>query len=258
MKYLYFLILIFSICNAEKINLDEWEKAELSQFLLNNSTNSNSIKVKNISDKFLNTSYKANTMIGSLDQKEELVIDLAHLDCFTFIDYVEAMKHSSSFNEFKTNLISLRYQAGKIDYTFRNHFFSDWTIYNGFENITISLYPKAKQVTKVLNLSQTNTLFLKGIKTRKIQINYIDSNNLNKEIVSKLHTGDYIGIYTHIKGLDVTHTGIFIRKDGKAYLRHASSKKEFLKVVDEPFEDYIKNTPGFIVLRDKNQIKGYK
>lgn len=250
MKYLFFLIFIFSICNAEKINLAEWEKAELSQFLLQNSTNTNSIKV--ITDKFLNTPYKANTMIGSHDQKEELVIDLAHLDCFTFIDYVEAMKRSSSFNEFKTNLIELRYQSSNIHYTFRNHFFSDWTIYNGFENITLSLYPKAKQVTKTLNLSQTNTAFLKGIKTKKIIIDYIDSNNLNEEIISKLDTGDYIGIFTHTKGLDVTHTGIFIRKHGKAYLRHASSKKKFLKVVDEPFKSYIKNTPGFIVLRDKN------
>ena len=64
--------------------------------------------------------------------------------------------------------------------------------------------------------------------------------------------GDYIGIYTHIEGLDVTHVGILIKKEGKAYLRHASSKKEFLKVIDEPFESYIKNTPGFIVLRQRN------
>lgn len=256
MKYIYFLILFFSICNAEKIDLNNWEKSRLSQFLLDNSNESNSVKIKNISSKFLNTPYKANMMIGSVDKKEELVIDLAHLDCFTFIDYVEAMKRSSSFDEFKTNLIDLRYQLGTIDYTFRNHFFSDWTIYNGFENITLYLYPKAKQVTKILNLSEKNKSFLKGIKTKKIQINYIDSNDLNAEIVNKLHTGDYIGIYTHIKGLDVTHTGIFIRKDGKAYLRNASSKKVFLKVVDEPFEAYIKKTPGFIVLRDKNQIKG--
>jgi hypothetical protein len=252
MKYICFLMILFSIGMAEKIDLDNWDNQKLSQFSLNNATNLDAVKVKNITDKFLNTPYKANTMIGSVDHKEELVIDLANLDCFTFIDYVEAMKRSASFNEFKTNLIALRYQSSNIDYVFRNHFFSDWTIFNGFENITASLYPKAKQVRKTLNLSEKNTLFLKEIKTKEMNIDYIDSNDLNKQILNKLRTGDYIGIYTHIKGLDVTHTGIFIKKEGKAYFRHASSKKEFLKVVDEPFESYIKNTPGFIVLRDKN------
>ena len=252
MKYIYFLMVLFSICTAEKIDLGSWDKPELSRFLLNNATNFDNVKVKNITDKFLNTPYKANTMIGSVGQEEELVIDLAHLDCFTFIDYVEAMKRSHSFNEFKTNLISLRYQSGNIDYIFRNHFFSDWVIYNGFENITSSLYPKAKQVTKILNLSKSNRLYLKKVKTKKIKIDYIDSNDLNSEIINKLRTGDYVGIYTDIKGLDVTHTGIFIKKEGKTYFRHASSKKEFLKVVDEPFESYIKKTPGFIVLRNKN------
>jgi len=258
MKYVYFLILLFSICDAEKIDLNNWDKKELSQFLSDNNSTFDSDKVKNITNKFLNTPYKANTMIGSPDQKEELVIDLAHLDCFTFIDYVEAMKRSGSFDEFKTNLIGLRYQESNIDYISRNHFFSDWTIYNGFENITSSLYPKAKQVTKTLNLSKKNTLFLQGIKTKKLKIDYIDSKDLNDEIINKLHTGDYIGIYTHIKGLDVSHTGIIIKKEGKTYFRHASSKKKFLKVVDEPFESYIKNTPGFIVLREKNKFKGYK
>jgi hypothetical protein len=255
MRYIWSFIVLFSIASGDKINLAHWDKKVLSQFLLYNQTKNNSVKVRNITEKFLNTPYKAHTMIGSTAQKEELVIDLGHLDCFTFIDYVEAMKHSRDFNEFKTNLIMLRYQSGTIDYTFRNHFLSDWILYNGFENITSSLSPRTKQAIKTLNLSGKNKLFLKGIKTKKIKINYIDSKDLTKEIVNKLRTGDYIGIYTPIEGLDVTHVGIFIKKEGKAYLRHASSKKQFLKVVDEPFESYIKNTPGFIALRKKAKKK---
>lgn len=251
MKYLCFLMVLFSICSSEKLNLAKWDKKELSQFLSTTFTKSNSTKVKNITDEFLNTAYKANTMIGSSTQKEELVIDLENLDCFTFIDYVEAMKHSQDFDEFKNNLINLRYQFGNLNYTSRNHFFSDWTIYNNFENITLSISSKAKSVRKTLNLSKTNTPFLKGIKTRETTIDYIDSKDLNEEIISSLKTGDYIGIFTHIKGLDVTHTGIIIKKENKTFFRHASSKKKYLKVVDEDFKTYIKNTPGFIVLRQK-------
>jgi len=252
MKYLLLLMLFFFFSSAEIINLGQWNKQNLSSFLQDNNNKNNNLKIKNITDKFLNTPYKANTMIGSINQKEELVIDLAHLDCFTFIDYVEAMKQSKNFYEFKTNLITLRYQGSKVEYATRNHFLSDWVLYNGFKNITPSLTDKTKQITKQLNRSKNNTLFLKGIKTKQTTIDYINSTDLTKEIINKLQTGDYIGIYTQIKGLDVTHVGIFINKDGKAYFRHASSKKKFLKVVDEPFETYIKNTPGFIVLRKGN------
>lgn len=252
MKYIWLLIVFFSLCNGEKIDLGNWNKKELSQFLLDNTHNSPNVKIKNITDKFLNTPYKAHTMIGSINQKEELVIDLGHLDCFTFIDYVEAMKHSTSFDEFQANIITLRYKEGQIAYTSRNHFLSDWTIYNGFENIVPRLSTKAKQVVKTLNLSSKHTPYLKGIKAQKRQINYIDSKDLNEQIINQLHMGDYIGIYTPKAGLDVTHVGILIIKNGKAYFRHASSKKEYLKVVDEAFEAYIKNTPGFIVLRKGN------
>jgi len=252
MKYIYFLLVLFSIASGQKIDLGNWDEQKLSKFLSNNSMQPNDIKIKNITNKFLNTPYKANTMIGSITQKEELVIDLGHLDCFTFIDYVEAMKHSYTFKEFKTKLINLRYQAGKIDYIFRNHFLSDWITYNNFENITSLLSSKTKQVIKTLNLSKTNNPFLKGIKTKKTKIDYIDSNDLNDKIINKLQTGDYIGIYTHTKGLDVSHVGIFIKKNAKTYLRHASSKKGVFKVLDVPFESYIKNSPGFIVLREKN------
>lgn len=253
MKYIWLLIVFLSISYAEKLDLANWDKKNLSNFLLNNANNFDSVKVKNITDKFLNTTYKANTMIGSPTQKEELVIDLANLDCFTFIDYVEAMKRSKNFNEFKENLIRLRYQSGNIDYTFRNHFFTDWIRYNGFENITSSLYKKTKQVTKTLNLSKTGKPFLKGIKIKKIKIDYIDSKEFNKNILRNLRTGDYIGIYSKKEGLDVSHVGILIKKEGKAYFRHASSEKSLFKVVDEAFESYIKKRPGFIVLRDKNQ-----
>ncbi len=252
MKYLLIMVVLFSICNGDKIDLGKWDTKGFSSFLLETSNNTQTEKIKNISNAFLNTPYKANTMIGSNDQKEELVIDLGGVDCFTFIDYIQSLKHSNSFDTFKSNLINLRYQNGKIEYTKRNHFLSDWIIYNNFENITSSLSSKAKQVIKILNLSKQNKPFLKGIKTKKRVIEYIDSKDLNSEIINKLHTGDYIGIYTHIQGLDVTHVGLFINKDGKAYFRHASSKKNLLKVVDAPFESYIKNTPGFIVLREKN------
>jgi hypothetical protein len=92
-------------------------------------------------------------------------------------------------------------------------------------------------------------LYLNGIDIVKREIKYLEPKYITKDILTKLQTGDYIGIYTPINGLDVTHTGMIIKKDGKTFFRHASSKKSNRKVVDELFVDYVKKTPGILVLR---------
>ena len=46
-----------------------------------------------------------------------------------------------------------------------------------------------------------------------------------------------------------THTGIVIEKDGKLYLRHASSRKSTMQVVEEDLREYMKGKPGLIVYR---------
>jgi hypothetical protein len=50
-------------------------------------------------------------------------------------------------------------------------------------------------------------------------------------------------------GLDVTHTGILIKKAEGIFIRNASSRKQNRRVVDYPFSEYIKNISGIIVLR---------
>jgi hypothetical protein len=70
-------------------------------------------------------------------------------------------------------------------------------------------------------------------------------------VVGGLKTGDYIGIYSELDGLDVSHVGIFIRMGSSSFLRHASSKKEIRQVVDEAFMEDVRNKPGIIILRTK-------
>jgi hypothetical protein len=110
---------------------------------------------------------------------------------------------------------------------------------------------KAIAVEKDLNLKKDGSTFLPGIPIVQREFYYIPTSAIDDEILAKLHTGDYIGIYTEIDGLDVSHTGIVIIKDDGVYLRHASSKKNNQKVVDENLIEYVQNVPGIVVYRPK-------
>lgn len=204
--------------------------------------------VQKISKEFLDTKYVSDTLSSgsSKKTKERLIINFEALDCFTFIDTVHALSISQNAKEFKQNLIQTRYKGGQISYINRNHFFSDWLRNDDIEDITCSL---GQCITVLKNLNK-NEKYLEKIPSVKRNISYVSSNDID---ISLLKNGDYVGIYTDKKGLDVIHTGIIIKKDGNVFIRHASSLEK--KVIDSDFIKYIKEKSGVIVYRSNKQNK---
>jgi hypothetical protein len=209
-------------------------------------------RIEFLSRRFLGISYRESTLIGDIVIPEVLVVNLEGVDCFTFIDYIEAMRLSESFSGFMDNLKKVRYKSGSVSFENRNHFFSDWKESNsGFiHDITEEVGGlKAEKILKILNRKEDGSSFLPGIAPVQREISYIPSPDIDAPILKKIRTGDYIGIYSHAAGLDVSHVGVFIREGGKSYLRHASSQPEFRKVIDQNFHEYIQNKPGIIIFR---------
>jgi len=207
-----------------------------------------------LSGKFLNTKYEESTLVGDVNHPEELVIDLEGMDCFTYIDYVEAMKLSDSYPMFVNNVQRIRYQSGEVDFRKRNHFFTDWAQYNSdyITDVTKKVGgERTKTVKKLLNEKEDGTLYLPGIPVKERYVNYIPTESIDENVLERLKTGDYVGIYTDKEGLDVSHTGIVIKRDDKVYLRHASSRKDNRRVVDEDLLTYMVDKPGLVVLRPK-------
>ncbi|MFH4354422.1 MAG: N-acetylmuramoyl-L-alanine amidase-like domain-containing protein [Neisseriaceae bacterium] len=207
--------------------------------------------IEKISGSFLGTPYVANRLIGSPEKKEILVVDLTGLDCFTYIDYIEAFKQSQEPADFFARLIKVRYKRGQVDYQFRKHFFTDWANARTrqAQDITRLLSKDAVQVTKLLNKNPKGGVYLPGIPVVRRVISYIPSAAVNEKVIEQLRTGDYIGAYTPLEGLDVTHVGIFILSPEGPVFRNASSRKENMKVVDTPLSEYLKRVPGIVVLR---------
>jgi hypothetical protein len=235
----------------EKILLGAWSEKKLDELI------AGSTKIKNagkriafLSKQFLGTPYKESTLIGDTTIPETLVVNTETFDCFTFLDCIEAMRLSGSFSDFREYLKRIRYKEGVIRYTRRNHFFTDWSIYNAnnVQDKTKEISgKKVKTVTKILNRKDDGSHFLPGIKPFERMISYIPSEYINKTTCTRLKTGDYAGIYTDLFGLDVSHVGIIVRDGHGICFRHASSAAR--KVVDQDFSEYISGRPGVIILR---------
>lgn len=233
-KNLFFVLFFAKLLLAEQfINFGKFE---------NDKTIFEEKDISKLSKKFLATQYISNTLKNSdiNTSKENLVINFQALDCFTFIDTIEALKQSSSKQDFIKKLIATRYKNSEISYQARNHFFSDWKYYNNVQDITCKVGPCKKHI-KLLN---NNEKYLKEIATIKREIYYIVPKNID---ISKIKSGDYIGIYSKRNDLDVTHTGILIKQNNKLYIRHASSLKK--KIIDSDYFEYTKEKIGVIIYR---------
>ena len=238
---------------AEYINLGKFTEEKIAEIIKKSSKySSNSKKINFISGQFIGVPYMESMLIGDDKTEEVLTINLAGLDCFTYIDYVEAIRLSSKYSEFRDNLIKVRYKEGNVSYKSRNHFFSNWPNLDSgrIEDITETVGGDLViPVAKSLNEKKDGTRHLAKIPVVVREIGYIPSDRINKSVTDKLQTGDYVGIYTHKVGLDVSHTGIIIRKGNKWYLRHASSRKANRRVVDEELLNYLNNKSGIVVYR---------
>jgi len=239
----------------ELILLGKWTREKLNDLLHKSSEIDNLGKrIDFLSRHFLGTPYRESTLVGDINMAEVFVINLEGVDCFTFLDYIESLRRSSSFDEFKENLRKVRYRGGVISFKGRNHFFTDWCKLNSdfIDDLTGQLgIKKTIAIMKLLNQKDDGTCFLAGIQPSKRVITYIPVDIIGDPILSQLRTGDYIGIYSEKQGLDVSHVGILVKEKDKTYLRHASSHNEHKKVVDQDFKGYITKKPGILVFRSK-------
>jgi hypothetical protein len=211
-------------------------------------------RVVRISEKFLGTPYRADTLIGGPGHPEQLVIRFDAVDCFTFLDNVEALRRSKTPAEFRQRLAEVRYRDGVVAWDHRRHFFTDWVAApdGPVSDVTAEVGGgRTQQTLKRLNRKADGTRFLPGVAVQERMIRFIPAAGLDDRVLDRLESGDYLGIYTPAAGLDVSHVGIIIRKERQLFLRHASSRREIGKVVDSDLIAYLAGKPGVVILRPR-------
>jgi hypothetical protein len=238
------------IAGGVLLRLGSWTIESLDAFLKSTAEITDiSARIELIARRFLGASYGSHTLVGSPDVAESLVVDFETVDCFTYLDYVEAMRLSRSFEDFVSALRLVRYVSAKVAYETRNHFFTDWVGPGRVHDITSEIGGRStKRVFKTLNLKNDGSLLLPGVPITERALNFVGP-RMEPATVSKLQTGDYVGIYAEASGLDVSHVGIIVRAEEAVNFRHASSLHG--TVMDESFEEYMQGKPGIIVLRSR-------
>ncbi|MFG1771909.1 DUF1460 domain-containing protein [Nocardia salmonicida] len=207
--------------------------------------------IERLSARLLGTPYGANMLIGSATEPEQLVVDLRRVDCFTYLDYIDAASRSADRDQFLTNLIATRYIDGRVEFAQRKHFFTDWATRErpAATDITASLSPAAVTTTKHLNAKADGSTYLPGVPVVDRAVTHIPSAAVDGAVSGALRTGDYLGAYTPEAGLDVTHVGVIVHTPTGPVFRNASSLAANNQVVDTPLSDYLRTVPGIVVLR---------
>jgi len=235
------------------INLGRWSNTELGQIIASaRQIESPGKRIVSLSRHFIDTRYVANSLIGGPQTAEQLVINLAGFDCFTYLDTVEALRRSTIAKDIPEQLKQVRYRNGTLSYENRRHFFSDWVAGDngGVVDVTSAVGPdRARVVVKQLNLKGDGSHWVTGIPVVRREIAYIPVSKINREVLSALRTGDYVGIYSNHPGLDVSHTGLLVKDGDRFQLRHASSRRSSRRVVDVDLLEYLQGKPGLVVYR---------
>jgi hypothetical protein len=200
-------------------------------------------RIETISEQFLDCPYVTNSLVGNADVPEQLTIKLDGFDCVTYMETVLALALSETAEQFTESLIRIRYKNGLVEWQQRNHYMADWWRNNGRQGLLRNLTRGAEAVEKKRELN-----VIKDLPNVRASFRVFPKKKI-AHIEKLIKTGDFACFATTKKNLDVFHTGILLRRDGKILLRHASRTAK--KVIDQDLREFIKNNrmSGLVLLR---------
>lgn len=224
--------------------------------------------------RLIGTPYVGWTLERDLE-REFCFVSLKGLDCVTFFENVlgiaRVLKQERPITA--ANLLAevtrTRYRGGQVDgYLSRLHYTSDWMDDNvakgtvqwvgpgipGAQRTHINFRFMSENAKHYRQLVHNPTLVtsLKDIEARLSQRErwYFPKSGV-RQAEAFLKTGDIVGITTTMPGMDCSHTGLIVMRQGRARFLHASSTRKRV-TFDVPITDYLaksdKNT-GILVVR---------
>jgi len=220
---------------------------------------------------FLGTPYVAHSL--EAPGPERLVVNLRAFDCTTFMESILVLSRCvklkvKTFDGYRRQLQFVRYRGGVIDgYPSRLHYLTDWVWDNEQKKVLRDVTESigGKRAGKVIDFMSTHissyrplsdTGFVRRIKETEQELTarsyvFVPKDRVRAEL-AKIHNGDLIGTATSIVGIDVSHTGIAVRKDGTMKFLHAPLSGGEVQVSEGSLADYLAKydaVTGIVVAR---------
>jgi hypothetical protein len=226
-----------------------------------------------IGSKFIDVPYQASTLESP--DGEKLVICMSGFDCITFVETTLAVARRAISGrmtpaELAKNLKSIRYRGGIISgYSSRLHYFTDWLRDNEEMKILkdITRHFKAGRQQKEINYMTLHRSSFPALEreTEFRKMRLVEENLSRKTfyILDKkkadskqryIDNGDIIAFTTDEDGLDVTHVGFALWRNGKLHLLHASKEEGRVVISRKTLVAYLnanKKFSGIIIARPK-------
>lgn len=274
MRLLKYVVLAFLACSCARSDSADLERMRfhcandtvkinrlLEQGLASGKRDANSL-VKFYAERLLGTPYVGHTLEGA---SEMLTIDIDELDCTTFVETLYALSRTTldghtSWRDYASHLESVRYRGGVMgDYSTRLHYISDWIIDNNSRSNLVEVtgdLPHAEHVVKTINFmsehsgsyvslkndeQMTKRIIAVEAKLRNHRMPVLKKSWLgSKEVKAALRDGDFIGLVTNVKGLDISHMGIISKNaKGEVYLLDASMRGGKVMLESRPLHLYL-------------------
>ncbi len=220
---------------------------------------------------FLGTPYRP----GTLEQpgEERIVVNLRELDCVTFVETVSALTElvrdpavdpegdaAALQARFARAIEARRYRDGKLDgYPSRLHYFSEWIRDNAARGLVDDLTAElgGDAYPDPLDFMSTHPEAYRQLSDPEVleSIAAVEAAESDRprfripqgrieEIDADLREGDIIAATSTVPGLDVAHTGIVVRVDGRAHLLHAPLVGKEVELSELPLGERIKGISG--------------
>jgi len=197
-------------------------------------------RMDHISRALLGIRYEANTMIGGPQRPEVFVVRADAFDCVTFCEFVLAAAMARDLPTFETSLRTIRYEHGKVEWSDRNHYFSEWIRRVGENRIAnpVAMQPSTT-INKVVDWTNQGR--------RRVSIAAIPKSTFQAS-THLLVPGDVIGFVSGRPNLDFYHTGLIaIGKNNEVLLRHASQSRR--RTMDERIDAFFAaNSVNYVTL----------
>jgi len=224
-----------------------------------------------LGEHFLGTPYIAHSLEEA--GEEHLVINLRGFDCLTLVENCLALSRclssgKTSFDDFRAQLTYLRYAGGSIKgYTSRLHYFTDWMRDNVRKGVVqdMSMAIGGEDYRKTINFMSTHRgsykqladdSALARVKAAEEALSSTALHRVPREkipsVLGLLHNGDIIGAVTSMEGMDISHTGMVLRKEGTAKFLHAPLSGGAVTISDGSLAEYvhrIKSMTGIVIAR---------